>query len=247
MPHLDDDALALLALGEVPADADMTAHLNSCDRCRSELHGLHRVVTAGRANTDTGQGFVAPAPHVWAGVAAAVATQADSRHPTPTGGPTEVGAVTQLRPRAQRGRLPTWLSVAAGVVIGVSGAAAFQELRSEDSPPPEDTLVASAELDELGVGGTSGTAEIRESGDARVLEVTLADRTQGGGFREVWLLDPATGDLISLGVLNGTASTFELPDDLDLRDYPTVDVSREPLDGDPAHSSDSIARGDLAL
>ena len=63
----------------------------------------------------------------------------------------------------------------------------------------------------------------------------------------MWLLDPDTGDLISLGVLNGTASDFELPDGLDLRDYPTIDVSREPLDGDPAHSADSIARGELDL
>jgi len=155
--------------------------------------------------------------------------------------------VTELRPRAERRRLPTWLSVAAGVVIGLSGAAALQALDAGEAPTPEDTLLATAELDELGVNGTSGTAQIRETGDARVLDLELASRTQGAGFREVWLLDPATGDLISLGVLNGTASTFELPDDLDLRDYPTIDVSREPLDGDPAHSSDSISRGDLAL
>jgi hypothetical protein len=137
--------------------------------------------------------------------------------------------------------------VAAGVVIGVSGAAALQALDSEDAPTPEETLLATAELDELGDKGTSGIAEIRDTGEARVLEVKLAEQSRGGGFREVWLLDPATGDLISLGVLNGTTSTFELPDDLDLRDYPTVDVSREPLDGDPAHSADSIARGDLNL
>ncbi len=61
------------------------------------------------------------------------------------------------------------------------------------------------------------------------------------------LLDLDTGDLISLGVLNGTASDFELPDGLDLRDYPTIDVSRKSLDGDPAHSTDSIARGELDL
>lgn len=246
MPHLDDDALALLALGEVDADPEKTAHLDGCDRCRSELYDLRRVVTAGRTNADTGQGLIEPAPHVWSGIAAAVDTQAASRHRAPPEAPASA-VVTELRPRAERPRFPTWLAVAAGVAIGVSSAAAFQALDSEDAAAPEDTLLATAELDELGVNGTSGTAEIRETGDVRVLDVELASRTQGGGFREVWLLDPATGDLISLGVLNGTAATFELPDDLDLRDYPTVDVSREPLDGDPAHSADSIARGDLAL
>lgn len=247
MPHLDDDALALLALGEVVADADMTAHLDSCDRCSVELHELRRVVTAGRTNADAAQGLVPPPAHVWDGIAAAVSTQADSRRRTPMDAPTAPVAITERRPRTERRTFPTWLAVAAGVVIGMSGAAAFQALDPEEAPTPEDTVLATAELDELGADGTSGTAEIRETGDARVLDLELASRTPGGGFREVWLLDPATGDLISLGVINGTSSTFELPDDLDLRDYPTVDVSREPLDGDPAHSADSIARGDLAL
>jgi hypothetical protein len=38
-----------------------------------------------------------------------------------------------------------------------------------------------------------------------------------------------------------------IPDGLDLAEFPVVDVSREPLDGDPAHSSDSISRGTLEL
>lgn len=63
----------------------------------------------------------------------------------------------------------------------------------------------------------------------------------------MWLLDAETGRLVSLGVLNGTESTFELPEGLDLSDYPVVDISREPFDGDPAHSTDSIARGELDL
>jgi hypothetical protein len=247
MPHLDDDVLTLLALGEVLADPETTAHLDSCDRCRSELHDLRRVVTAGRTNAGTGERLVQPAPHVWEGIVAAVDRQADSRPRTPTDAPPAAAlSLSCTRARSVDG-CPTWLAVAAGVVIGVSGAAAFQELDSEEGAAPEDTLLATAELSELGVNGTSGTAEIRDSGDVRVLDIELASRTPGGGFQEVWLLDPATGDLISLGVLNGTASTFELPDDLDLRDYPTVDVSRERLDGNPAHSADSIARGDLAL
>jgi hypothetical protein len=48
-------------------------------------------------------------------------------------------------------------------------------------------------------------------------------------------------------VLSGTESRFVIPTGLDLAEYPIVDVSREPFDGDPAHSSDSIARGTLDL
>jgi len=247
MPHLDDDSLALLALQELEPDLETAAHLDGCERCRRELDELRRVVTAGRTNVDATQGLTAPAPHVWEGVAAAVGLQdGPSRQPTMMA-PQPVGAVTQLRSRAQHRPVPAWLGVAAGIVIGVSGALAFQALELTGSDEPEDRLVATVELAEYGDTGTSGTAEVRGSDQARVVHVELDEPADGGAFREVWLLNADTGDLISLGVLNGTESTFELPDNLDLRDYPVVDISREPLDGDPAHSADSIARGELQL
>jgi hypothetical protein len=36
-----------------------------------------------------------------------------------------------------------------------------------------------------------------------------------------------------------------VPDDLNLTDWPTVEVSVEPLNGDPAHSGVSLVRGQL--
>jgi hypothetical protein len=248
MPHLDDDLLALLALGEVQPDAETAAHLDTCAHCRHELHELSRVVTAGRTSVDATHELVPPAGHVWAGVAAAVGKPAsDARPQQVTDPPGAVEEPRRLRPRGERRTLHTWLAVAAGVAVGMSATVAFQALDPDESAAPEDDVVATASLAKLGADGTSGTAEIRDTTDARVLRVELDDRATGRGFREVWLLDPATGQLVSLGVLNGTEATFELPAGLDLRDYPTVDVSREPLDGDPAHSADSIARGDLDL
>jgi hypothetical protein len=247
MPHLDDDLLALLALQEWQPDPESAAHLDTCERCRHELHELSRVVTAGRTNAGAADALVPPAAHVWAGVASAVgmpASDAPSRQVTD---PPGAVVPTRLRPREQRRTLHTWFAVAAGVAIGMSAVVAFEALDSDEPTAPQDDVVATATLAGLGAGGTSGTAEILDTTDARVLHVQLDDRTAGGGFREVWLLDPATGQLVSLGVLNGTESTFELPAGLDLRDYPAVDVSREPFDGDPAHSTDSIARGNLDL
>ena len=40
-------------------------------------------------------------------------------------------------------------------------------------------------------------------------------------------------------------TTFTVPPSLNLARYSQVDVSREPFDGDPAHSSVSLARGDV--
>jgi hypothetical protein len=246
MPHLDDDSLALLALQEDVPEPDTAAHLDSCELCRRELSELRRVVTAGRTNADAPQVLSAPAPQVWDVVAAAVGLHAEpSRHPTLVE-PQTGGATVRLRSTVERRRVPSWLGVAAGIVIGVSGALAFQAL-GLGSTEPEDSLIATVDLAEFGPAGTTGTAEVRDTGSARVVHVELDEPAEAGGFREVWLLNAETGDLVSLGVLNGTESSFELPDELDLRDYPVVDISREPLDGDPAHSADSISRGELQL
>ena len=64
-------------------------------------------------------------------------------------------------------------------------------------------------------------------------------------MREVWLLTEAVDGLISLGLLNGTEGEFIVPDSVDLERFSIVDVSQEPLDGDPTHSGDSIVRGPL--
>ena len=49
----------------------------------------------------------------------------------------------------------------------------------------------------------------------------------------------------SLGVLEGSEGTFEVPNDVDVDEFNLVDVSEEPQDGDPTHSGDSIVRGPL--
>ena len=51
--------------------------------------------------------------------------------------------------------------------------------------------------------------------------------------------------MVPLGVARPGTQTFELPADLDLGEFPIVDVSVEPLDGDPTHSGVSVARGEL--
>jgi len=66
-------------------------------------------------------------------------------------------------------------------------------------------------------------------------------------FREVWLITADASALVSLGVLDGRQQTFAIPADVDLKDYVLVDVSQEPVDGDPNHSGDSIVRGELTF
>ena len=95
--------------------------------------------------------------------------------------------------------------------------------------------------------GASGRAELVERAGARELAVQVVGLAEGGpGYREVWLLD-ADGGLVSLGVLAGDEGRFTVPPGVDLGRFAAVDVSAEPLDGDPAHSSDSLLRGSLGV
>jgi hypothetical protein len=52
--------------------------------------------------------------------------------------------------------------------------------------------------------------------------------------------------LVPLGVVHQGSNLVPLPAGIDLTVYPVVDVSIEPLDGDPAHSGVSVARGSLS-
>jgi anti-sigma-K factor RskA len=62
----------------------------------------------------------------------------------------------------------------------------------------------------------------------------------------VWLVDLEAGRLVALGTLDDDGrAELAVPAGVDLSDYPEVDVSLEPDDGDPQHSGDSVLRGDL--
>ena len=65
------------------------------------------------------------------------------------------------------------------------------------------------------------------------------------GYREVWLIDANVEGMVSLGILDGSSGQFVIPDGVEVGDFPIVDVSWEPLDGDPTHSGDSIVRGQI--
>ncbi|CAM5785867.1 anti-sigma factor [Cellulomonas persica] len=65
--HVDDDVLALLALGEDVGTPDERAHVARCERCAAEVAALGQVALLAKESRDA---LVAPAPHVWDRVAA---------------------------------------------------------------------------------------------------------------------------------------------------------------------------------
>jgi hypothetical protein len=147
----------------------------------------------------------------------------------------------------RRGRWPTGLLVAASVAGVVVGSVATSLVSSEDaSTPPVAAPVATATLAALPDHAGTGSAEIVEGPDGPQLVLDVSGLSPGEGFYEVWLIDPETSAMVGLGALPGTRGTFPVPAGLDLSRYSLVDVSIEPYDGDPVHSTDSVVRGELS-
>lgn len=251
MPHLDPDAVALAALGE-PLDAAPRAHLASCADCAREVASLAAAAAVARAG-DAGE-LVPPPAAVWGRVRDELGL-ADDVVPDGTdlarGDGSAVdrsagdGSGDPAPESPRRHRRGPWLAAAAAglVVGGVAGGLAVSAALRPDS----ETVVAEVRLEALPGWSASGDAQVEEDAQGRrtlVVRVTDAD---ADGFREVWLLDAGATRLVSLGLLDGDEGRFALPPGLDLAEFPVVDVSAEPFDGDPAHSGDSIVRGELAL
>jgi hypothetical protein len=136
-------------------------------------------------------------------------------------------------------RTGTWMAAAAAAVLVAAGG--IWALNRPAQPQP----LAEAQLTPLAEYSATGSARVVEAaGGARTLEVTL-DKDEAQGYQEVWLIAPDLSRLVSLGVMNADSGTFQVPAGLELADYPIVDVSDEPVDGNPAHSSVSIVRGTL--
>lgn len=251
MQHPDPEVLSLLALNEPVDDGQIMEHLRSCSECAAEYAALRRAVSAVRTTPDTSV-LEPPGANVWAaihrelGLSEAVAQDPLTSAPTETAptapAPAEPAPAAPVPSRTRASnvtwlRRPTvWLAAAAALVVAAGIAL------SVGLPAPP---VAEAELAPLAQYSATGSAKVTESRDgSRTIEVQL-NKTEAKGYQEVWLIAPDLSRLVSLGIMNSSSGRFEVPAGLDLSAYPIVDVSDEPLDGNPAHSSVSIVRGTL--
>ncbi|WP_245161031.1 anti-sigma factor [Blastococcus sp. CT_GayMR16] len=233
------EQLALAALRE-PLPAEDAAHLDSCGACAAEVASLQRAVDAVAVPLLAAPGApVEPPAHVWDAIAAATGVPAAATGVPAAADPPAGAEIVPFRAR----RRPLLL-VAASVLVGaVVGAGAVAVLRDSDDGVDAVQTVA---LDPLDENDASGRAEVvvRDDG-SRALEVQLTAPALDDGYYEVWLIEPSITDMVPLGIARSGTQTFELPADLDLGEFPVVDVSVEPLDGDPLHSGVSVARGQL--
>jgi anti-sigma-K factor RskA len=159
-------------------------------------------------------------------------------------------AAPPARPRWWRRRLVLRPLAAAtlGIVLLALGVAAGTLLGgAADEGASGGRVLALAPVEPLGAGA-AGTASFAASGDRATLHLTGLQPSRGGEFAELWLLN-SPNDLVSLGSFRVPASgevdvTVPVPGDLDA--FGAIDVSIEPPDGNPAHSSKSVLRAPLS-
>ncbi|KQO96756.1 hypothetical protein ASF30_16815 [Leifsonia sp. Leaf264] len=262
--HLDDDTLALLALGDGPLDSALDTeldaaqrdHLASCAECSAELADLRRTVSLARSSRDVE--LLTPPRQVWENISAelGLSAAAPSTSPTSTSASASNPDVAPSAPAATRRasasvtdrrrpstRVARWWPYAAaalvvGILAGVAGAVLW--------PGPSADVIAEAALDPFPTWDASGTAQLEKAGQSGTRDLVVdLDAPTGSALREVWLMDPATNGLVSLGQLSGSSGRFTVPNSIDVEQFSVVDISEEPADGNPAHSGDSIVRGQL--
>ncbi|MFF5178943.1 anti-sigma factor [Micromonospora sp. NPDC000316] len=256
MQHLDHDRLVFLALGEIEADDGDSTHLDTCEACRVEMAALQEVAGLG-AETQGLSALPDPPEHIWQGIAAEIS--AAQALPSLTTAPRQQSvdqpisapAPERSSGRSRAGRRRGWSRMAATAVTAAAAAAVavvgtVSVLRPDDpAPAPPPAVVASAPL--AAYGSTPPAA----TGDARVLDggqlhLHVANLPSVPGYYEVWLINPTTMQMFSVGTLGGSSDALlPLPPNVDLSAYSVVDVSAEQYDNKPAHSGDSLLRGTL--
>lgn len=254
MPHIDPDLLSLMALGEPVASEADNEHLRTCSACAAEHAALRRAVDAARSQPDPGA-LTQPSAGVWTAIHRELALDeslaADPLEQEPLRESEERQEPASLADRrsargsrgagaAPRRNTALWLIAAAAAVVVAAAGISWVVTQQSQTPP-----LAEARLEPLANFATTGTAEVIERGGERELSIELSDQ-EGSGYQEVWLIKPDLSGLVSLGVMDTKSATFAIPPGLNLAEYPIVDVSDEPLDGNPAHSGVSIVRGSLS-
>lgn len=175
-----------------------------------------------------------PPVSLWAAIEAEIEAEGES-------GPA-IGAATDeiAMTRARRRRLWVATAVATAAAVVLVGIPVGLSLRRSTSTPDETAQLAA-------LADFTGSGQAHLEGHDLVVRVDGLSPVQGE-FYELWLLDVEGGhvdDLVSLGTID-SGGTFHIADGIDLSKFSVVDISIEPDDGNPAHSGDSILRGQLA-
>jgi hypothetical protein len=236
MTHPEMDELLDLVRDGAAADDGVRQHVDDCAQCADGMQWAVRLdAAAARIGGDTQ--LVSPPPAVWGRIEAELAPAGPSLVPR-----------TSVARRSRRRSVLVAAAALTGVVLGGVGGYVLADRGGSSSDRPlasAGTPVAAGTLDPVGQDVGSGRLVMSRLDGARSLTITFARTVTGPGYVEAWLLDPLTDEMLALGIVGPGGGTVTVPPDADLSRFTTVDISREPFDGDPAHSAESLSRGVL--
>lgn len=135
---------------------------------------------------------------------------------------------------------PAMAAAAAMALLAIGGAGGALLARGGGASSAGREVALAAVGD--GPRGAHGDARLRSS--TMQLTVTGLPRVGAGGFYEVWMMRDAA-HLVALGSFRVGAdgrARVDLPVTASPQRFPVLDISREPADGDPAHSGHSVLR-----
>jgi len=145
--------------------------------------------------------------------------------------------------RRADGRLVVAVAILVVLVVAVVGVLAArmdgdagQVLAATRLEPLTDVPEAAAVVVDV---GETDTLDVTFDGPSLPTVPTV------DGYYEVWLVDEDIEDMVSLGPLRGDG-IYRIPEGVDFHEFPVVDVSIEPDDGNSTHSGSSVLRGTLA-
>lgn len=257
--HCDADYAALAALGEPLRDREQSEHVAACATCQREIAALRSTVSVARSTLGEHE-LTAPPARVWQSISAELELAGDVQPPVAAAAPADTPArgraeaeglpvepVSLAAVRAQRAGIRRFIAPVLASAAAAALVAAAVVSWGAGAPPDQGVTIAAAQLEAFPAwAGASGDATISERPDGeRVIRVALDAEVDDSIVREVWLLTEDVNGLISLGLLTGSTGEFVIPASVDLSRYSVVDISAEPLDGDPTHSGNSIVRGGL--
>jgi hypothetical protein len=189
-----------------------------------------------------------PPADLWSRIESQITvTHVSPTAPAPTA-PAPRVSTDELATRRARRRMP-WIAGVAAAVVAIAAiggiALAARDDDGDGGTGVADVALVNDDLDPRGAG-SSGEARLVRLDDGRyALDVDVADLpAEQGDFYELWIIDTDVVGMVSLGPLHGSGR-YTLPESVDPRAFPVVDISIEPADGVPTHSGASVLRGVL--
>ena len=183
--------------------------------------------------------FIDPPDAIWAGIEQAV-TEVEAP-PAP---------VTHIASRRHRFVRPL-IGIAAALILIVAGIGIIASRNDRDVLATAKLTFDPATFDPLGEGRSATVSLVNSrSGKEIVIDAASLPTDLSDEDLEMWLIEADTSgkilDLVPLGIVDPTQhGAFDVPKGYDTSRYSIVDISVEPRDGNPAHSSRSILRGSL--